>query len=633
MRPAIRSSAVLLAALAALTSSSHLADAGERAAPGAGRKELETIPLARRTVWNPGIPGGVPLRTTVCATVPANPNGNGTTDATRAIQKAIDECAEGQVVYLPAGTYRTTSVITIPKGIVLRGAGPQRTRIRAEVADSAAIHIANTWVQYSTPPIDVTADVPKGSHTIAVADALSFVAGDIVQIDQLDDPSYVYRGGTRWWIRGPRASDDRRPVSADGYRCQGQTVEIVGKAGNILTIATPIHLGFKRTLHPQVYRPSGPRTYSGPTVKYAGIEDLYVTGGRDGMIRMLNAAYSWIKNVESDGSLATGRGLVGHHVLLEGCYRCVVRDSTIHDASDVVQGGGAYGISIASQSSESLIENNVVYNLNKPLLAQASGGGNVIAYNYVDDAWTRAAPGVQETTIDGGHGAFAHMELFEGNWAAHIGTDVVWGNSGWLTFFRNYASSQQRRASLVPETWDVEAMGFEGKGVAINVVGNVLGAPGKGLAYEVTSDPPGTRRAAVYRIGHRADGGGGQGRSDLYEDPSRPGSTASTLLRHGNFDYVTGGVVWSRGIAARDLPPSLYLKEKPAFFGDNPWPWVDPTGPKKLHVLPAKQRFDEISRRPTIGPSANAPPQGRSRASRRRGGPLGPWKRAAGDQE
>ena len=206
-------------------------------------------------------------------------------------------------------------------------------------------------------------------------------------------------------------------------------------------------------------------------MKYAGIEDLYVTGGRNGMILMLNAAYSWIRNVESDGSPTTGRGQVGRHIGLESCYRCVVRDSHIHGATDVTQGGGAYGISVAAQSSDCLVENNVVYDLNKPVVTPASGGGNVIAYNYVDDAWTRVAPHVQETTIDAGHGAFAHMDLYEGNWAAHIGTDAVWGNCGWMTFFRNYASSQQRRTPLVPETRDVEAVGLEARAIGINVVG------------------------------------------------------------------------------------------------------------------------------------------------------------------
>ena len=588
-----------LVALAALA----FALAPEAATAG----ELAGIPAARRTAWNPGIPGGVPVRTKVCATIPADRHGNGTTDATPAIQKAIDGCPEGHVVLLPAGTYRTTRAIMIPKGIVLRGDGPTRTRIHAEGSQTAAIYVANLWPEYRSRPVDVTADVPKGSRTIPVADASGFAVGDIVQIDQLDDPSYVYRGGLRWWIRGPNAGDNRRPVSADGYRCQGQTVEVVAKTRTTLAIATPIHVGFKRAFHPQVYGPTGPTTHSGPTVRYAGVEDLYVTGGRNGMIMMLNAAYSWIKNVESDGSLTTGRGQVGHHIDLESCYRCVVRDSYVHDANDIVQGGGAYGISVMSQSSECLVENNVIVNLNKPLVTQASGGGNVIAYNYVDDAWTRVAANVQETTIDAGHAAFPHMELFEGNWAAHMGTDVVWGNSGWITFFRNHAGSQQRRTPLVPEVWDVEAIGLEGRGIDINIVANVLGAPGKGLVYEVTSNPPGTGRPAVYRIGHRADGGGGGGDVNRYEDPSRAGSTASTLLRHGNFDHVTGEVVWDRRIATRDLPPSLYLSEKPAFFGDDPWPWVDPTGRTKLHVLPAKRRFDALTHGAAIRPAVDRP--------------------------
>lgn len=606
-----RRSAALVAGVAVvLGAASPLpASAGARVAPGSAT-DRSVIPEARRTLWSPGIPGGVPARTKICATVPAGRYGDGKADATRAIQSAIDGCPEGQVVSLPAGTYRTTEALFLPKGVVLRGAGPQRTRIRAEVASAAAIYVTNPWPGYGTPPVDVTADLPKGARAIPVADASGFAVGDVVQLDQLDDPSYVHRGGNRWWIRGPRASDDRRPVSAEGHRSQGQTVEVAAKAGNTLTIATPLHLGYRRALRPQVYRPTAPATHGGPTVRYAGVEDLYVTGGRDGMIVMLNAAYSWIRNVESDGSPVTGRGMVGHHVRLQSCYRCVVRDSYVHDASDVVQGGGAYGIALASQSSECLVENNVVVNLNKPLLAQASGGGNVVAYNYADDAWTRAAAHVQETTIDGSHGAFPHMELFEGNWAAHLGAGVVWGNSGWLTFFRNHASGEQRRTRAAKERWDVAAVGIEAGTVGFNVVGNVLGAPGRGLAYEVTSHPPGTGRPAVYRLGHRADGRDGGGDVNRYEGPARPGSAASTLLRHGNFDHVTGDVVWDPAIAARELPPSLYLTEKPPFFGDRPWPWVDPTGTRKLHALPAKERFDALSGRPTVEPASSRPARG-----------------------
>ncbi|HYV67464.1 MAG TPA: glycosyl hydrolase family 28-related protein, partial [Myxococcales bacterium] len=91
----------------------------------------DVIPADRRTVWNPGIPGGIPNRTTVCATVDAAAWGNGTADATAAIQAAIDGCPEGQVVLLPPGTYKLTSNLEVRKGTVLRGAGPALTRLRA----------------------------------------------------------------------------------------------------------------------------------------------------------------------------------------------------------------------------------------------------------------------------------------------------------------------------------------------------------------------------------------------------------------------------------------------------------------------------------------------------------------------
>jgi hypothetical protein len=68
----------------------------------------------------------------------------------------------------------------------------------------------------------------------------------------------------------------------------------------------------------------------------------------------------------------------------------------------------------------------------------------------------------------------------------------------------------------------------------------------------------------------------------------------STVLREGNFDYVTSQVHWDT--TAQTPPPSLYLTSKPAFFSNNPWPWVDPTGATKLYMLPAKARYEAMAR-------------------------------------
>jgi len=68
--------------------------------------------------------------------------------------------------------------------------------------------------------------------------------------------------------------------------------------------------------------------------------------------------------------------------------------------------------------------------------------------------------------------------------------------------------------------------------------------------------------------------------------------TLATVIRGGNFDYLSNKVVWTDGLPEQPLPPSLYLSAKPGFFGNLPWPWVDPTADAKLQTLPAKARSD-----------------------------------------
>src|SRR6185295_2141357 len=88
----------------------------------------------------------------------------------------------------------------------------------------------------------------------------------------------------------------------------------------------------------------------------------------------------------------------------------------------------------------------------------------------------------------------------------------------------------------------------------------------------------------MWRLGE-PDSGGTPGISGS-GDPQ----VGATILREGNFDYATNTVKWDT--SAQTIPNSLYLTSKPAFFGSNPWPWVDPTGATKLFTLPARFRFD-----------------------------------------
>ena len=81
------------------------------------------------------------------------------------------------------------------------------------------------------------------------------------------------------------------------------------------------------------------------------------------------------------------------------------------------------------------------------------------------------------------------MELMEGNWAPHLAASTTHGNAGYLTFFRNYASSQwspsmanQSMSAIVwsqpfkPQYANVAAVNFDSPDLKMTVIGNVLGS-------------------------------------------------------------------------------------------------------------------------------------------------------------
>jgi hypothetical protein len=75
-------------------------------------------------------------------------------------------------------------------------------------------------------------------------------------------------------------------------------------------------------------------------------------------------------------------------------------------------------------------------------------------------------------------------------------------------------------------------------------------------------------------------------------------TTYQTQLRQGNWDWITQSQRW-HGIGGaagsgtpQAIPDSLYLTAKPAFFGSNPWPWVNPSN-GTVTTLPAKACLEQ----------------------------------------
>ena len=539
---------------------------------------VDTIPADRQTLWSPGIPGGIPSRTTICATVRASTYGHGTLDATNGIQAAIDMCPVGQVVQLSAGEFTITSPLLITKGIVLRGQGPTQTKLRLPVGTNAnLITVGTRWFQL-TQPTDLASDATKGSRSLFLNSPPDFAVGELVLVDQLSDPSI-----SQWSTKSPPGAPSRgwfmrpnRPV--------GQVLEVASVRGSTVTFTTPFHIDMKRAFGAQLARFSamagGPPT---PAVKYAGVEDLYMSGGSNGQgnVRLANAAYSWIKNIESDYH-------DGASVALDASFRCILRDSYLHSTQTPQPGGGGYGISLAWHSADNLVENNIVWNMNKVMVMRASGGGNVVSYNYMDDGWIRSHPSWVEVGLNASHMTTPHHELFEGNESFNFDGDNTWGNAVFITVFRNHLTAKRR--SLPPlQLNDVQnrrAIGLMAGHWWYTFVGNVLGTadqhstPFSRFRYEDTFPWHGT---GMWRLGYNPENWNAPADSKVL----------STTIRGGNFDYATRSVHWE-DISPQNLPSSLYLASKPDFFGSNPWPWVDPTGPVPLHTLPARQRFDQL---------------------------------------
>ncbi|PWU20161.1 MAG: hypothetical protein C5B49_04685, partial [Bdellovibrio sp.] len=349
----------------------------------------------RTTTWNPGIlkdtqlglplgTDGLPTRSTICATL--NPGDD--------IQKAIDNCPEGQVVKLNPGQFTIANTIQIDKGVVLRGSGsdgaPAGTTI-TKTGGATVIGIGEDrdqtcYASNMSAGVNLQQDGQKESTTVNVGNtgASGFAAGDLALVDLVDD-STVQEGDCTFYKRA-----DKRSAS--------QRVEIKSVDANsgTLTLSSPLHWNFKAggSYQAQVAK------VLHPPVRWAGVESIRIAGGTNpsydgamaGGIDISNAAYCWVKDVQTGGTIG------GMHITLTGTYRCVVRDSYVHHSANYGYAQDCYGIVVRCGSADNLIENNIARYMNKPIQLSVSGGGNVIAYNYADNAW--ATPGAwQENPI------------------------------------------------------------------------------------------------------------------------------------------------------------------------------------------------------------------------------------------
>jgi hypothetical protein len=546
----------------------------------------EIIPADRRAAWTPGVtvgvPGGIPHRTTVGATVDAARFGTGAVDASAAIGAAIDACPPGQVVFIPAGTYRLDKRVYRPSAnaITIRGAGMGKTILKANSRAEVLLLGAADWPRPKAI-IAVTGGAVQGSTILQVDDASAIIVGNLVRLEQ-DNAPYV--------ISGPSPTTNTKVMSA--------MFKVTAKTATTVTVTPPLPMDFK--LSPRLAQ------YKGRPLNSTGVEDLTIDGNSlSGFPIFFQQSWGcWVQNVEIKNSKSRQMFLVGFvSGEIRHCY-----------THDVVGGGPNHeGIDFYEDGCFNLIEDNITYNGGFPgiILGDSKGGcaGNVIAYNFSYGA-NVGADTMAGMDISVSHGPHNLMNLVEGNIAGGMGSDGYFGSTSHITVLRNWFTATHPTAKE-----NLIAVNVGRWNNYFNLVGNILGTSSfskKGLLQPET--PFGYQTPVIYKVGFPNVGNNGffgtwgptTPPDYRAQSAHQPGgktlqeldlNVKNTMIRHGNYDYLTTAIAWDRTITDHDIPKSYFRTSKPAFFGNLAWPPFDPASPpgalndENLSRIPAGYRY------------------------------------------
>jgi hypothetical protein len=523
----------------------------------------DPVPAARRIDWTyAGVPGGIPDRTTVCATF--NP---GATAAS--INSALASCSNG-VVKLNAGTYNLTGLQVHASNVTLRGAGADQTVLRG----CNIVRLGNGG--NSSSGIAITGGASKDSRSFTVSSVTGLSVGQMIEVDRDNEAGLVVS-------------------TAGGSRHLRQVNVITAISGNTVTVRNPLIWDFT-TGNPKI-------KFTFSTTKRSGVEDVKLDHTSTSGCVNFAVEYCdscWIKGVESYMPS-------GYHFTILGTVNGEMRDSYVREAQTFGAnnaGAAFYGSAQYGSNSSWKLENNI-FNKNFPAIElQNSSSGFYVGYNYSHGSASQASGAPVSWTFADNHGPHDMMNLWEGNVGEMFGSDGYFGGSSHATVFRNHLTGYNRNSGNSDEPVRLNRLSYH-----YNIVGNVLGSSAWTAAkYGQTSDNC-SGGVGIYRLGYPNIGNCGL--TDVTGNAVPGGMTypdvkvASTLLRWGNYDYSTKTVRWQAselpsGVAApsdQTLPASYYYTSRPSWFAPGvAWPPIGPdvTGGNsfgdntgRVHKIPA----------------------------------------------
>ena len=562
-------------------------------------------------LWNGGV---LPNYSSVTCTGLA---GNGTTNDGPAIQACINSqpgtAASPRAVLIPAGTYLVNSTVRLKSYVVLRGAQPEPVsgkylptadaNATTIILGSGALITTQNFSYTSISgyngygalpsPSSLSGTPKKGDTTVTIGSGTVSV-GTWMKIFGNDDPTLINVTGTDGTCNW--CGDN------SGFYVQQQIVQVTGinsgtgGPGSVVAISKPLYYPpYTAAVTTQGQtEPAGAKynTIGFPTQK-AGIENLRIDGshsdiGANQIVLFQGCLYCWVKSAET---FVTGSNSGSAHVELDFSYGNEIRDSYLHDQRSGASGSG-YGVYFQFTNGDHKVENNILRHNRHSIVYQGGGSGTAILYNYLDDMYTDDPSYMGSARTS--HGAHPFFNLFEGNVMSHLTADDFWGSTSHNVYWRNWFWGDETEnwtpsMSVLQSYPTSPNSGFDAVDLYqgqeyYSVVGNVLGLTaiptGANNSCSITSTaaPHTNWPKATLSLTCATNNCG-------YEQPSAPGvftlggalgSTATssgTILRYGNYDYLSHGVAnWDGATANGSIPNSLYYTSKPAFFGTCRWP-------------------------------------------------------------
>src|SRR5436309_10604479 len=249
---------------------------GDLTVRAAGEPWSGILDASRAIDWShAGIPGGIPNRTTICASLDP-----GSTAAE--IEAAIAACPADQVVFLTAGTFALSAGINMKSDVTLRGAGANRTKLVFTGTTQCdrgpppypviCIKGSFNWAGGVENSADWTAGYAKGTTVITLSNTANLRAGEnfliLDQVDDATDSGDIYNCGVANGCVS-QGSDGMR-TAPGGYRNQRQVVKVTGIAGDQVTITPGLYMpNCRASQAPQAWCPT-------KVMRRAGIENMTI---------------------------------------------------------------------------------------------------------------------------------------------------------------------------------------------------------------------------------------------------------------------------------------------------------------------------------------------------------------------